>query len=147
DVLKELARYGPSDLRVLTRPSQRAVIATIEEVAAKVRAHAARGEQVVFVFYYSGHAKANAFNLGGEELPIAALRDQLRQLPTALTLVILDACQSGQFARAKGTEPAADFSFNSVSRITTKGIAVMASSSAQELSQESDELRSSYFTH
>src|SRR5205085_2833919 len=98
-------------------------------------------------FYYSGHAKANAFSLGENELAIATLREKLRAIPSTLTLVVLDACQSGQFARTKGTEPAADFSFNSVSRLTTKGIAVMASSSAQELSQESDELRSSYFTH
>src|SRR5439155_13901499 len=54
---------------------------------------------------------------------------------------------SGQFARIKGVETTADFSFNSVSRLTTKGIAVMASSTAQELSQESDELKGSYFTH
>src|SRR6185436_6624652 len=40
-----------------------------------------------------------------------------------------------------------DFSFNSVNRLTTAGIAVMASSSATELSQESEQLRSSYFTH
>ncbi len=146
-VLRELGRYGSTDMRVLLRPDAAHVLAAVDEIAAKLRAHQARGEQAVLVFYYSGHAKANAFNLGAEELPIATLREKLRQLPTTLTLVVLDACQSGQFARIKGAEPAADFSFNSVSRLTTKGIAVMASSSAQELSQESDALRSSYFTH
>lgn len=146
-VLEELGRYGTTDMRVLVRPDGAAVLGAVEQVAAKLRAHRVKGEQAVLVFYYSGHAKANAFSLGSEELPIATLREKLRQLPSTLTLVVLDACQSGQFARTKGTEPAADFSFNSVSRLTTKGIAVMASSSAQELSQESDELHSSYFTH
>ncbi len=146
-VLRELGRYGQADLRVLVRPTPVSVLAAVDEVAAKIRAHEARGEQAVLVFYYSGHAKANAFNLGDGELSIALLRDRLRQIPTTLTLVVLDACQSGQFARVKGAEPAADFSYNSVSRLTTKGIAVMASSSERELSQESDELRSSYFTH
>lgn len=130
---------SPAHSRLAERPSH--------EVGAKLHAHRARGEQAVLVFYYSGHAKANAFHLGAEELPIAVLRDKLRALPSTLTLIVLDACQSGQFARPKGAEPAADFSFNSVSRLTTKGVAVMASSSAQELSQESDELRSGYFTH
>ncbi len=146
-VLRELGRYGGTDLRVLVRPDGAQVLAAVDEVAPKLRAHQAKGEQAVLVFYYSGHAKANAFNLGAEELPVAALRDRLRQLPASVTLVVLDACQSGQFARAKGAAPAADFSANSVSRLTTKGVAVMASSSAQELSQESDELKSGYFTH
>lgn len=147
DVLSQLGRYGKADMRVLVRPDQARVFATIDEIGTKLREHQQKGEQAVLVFYYSGHAKANAFNLGGSELAITALRDKLQKLPTTLTLIVLDACQSGQFARTKGTEAAADFSFNSVSRLTTKGIAVMASSSAQELSQESDELKSSYFTH
>ncbi len=146
-VLRELGRYGQSDLRVLTAPDGAKVLAAIDDVAQKMKAHAAKGEQAVLVFYYSGHAKANAFDLGAEELPIGTLREKLRQIPSTLTLVVLDACQSGQFARIKGVEPAADFSFNSVSRLTQKGIAVMASSSAQELSQESDELKGSFFTH
>ena len=146
-VLKELGRYGTSDLRVLIKPDGKQVLAAIDDVAQKLRAHQAKGEQAILVFYYSGHAKANAFNLGTEELAVATLREKLRSLPAQLTLIVLDACQSGQFARVKGAEPAADFSFNSVSRLGTKGVAVMASSSSQELSQESDELKSSYFTH
>ncbi|HEY8076439.1 MAG TPA: caspase family protein, partial [Labilithrix sp.] len=146
-VLRELGRYGQTDLRVLTAPDGAKVLAAIDDVAQKMKAHAAKGEQAVLVFYYSGHAKANAFDLGAEELPITTLREKLRAIPSTLTLVVLDACQSGQFARIKGVEPAADFSFNSVSRLTQKGIAVMASSSAQELSQESDELKGSFFTH
>jgi len=147
DVLRQLGRYGNADLRVLVRPDAAQLLATVDDGATKMRVHQARGEQAVLVFYYSGHARASSFSLGVEELAIASLREKLRQIPSTLTLVVLDACQSGQFARTKGAEPAADFSFNSVQRLTTKGIAVMASSSAQELSQESDELKSSYFTH
>src|SRR4051794_24102812 len=133
DVLRQLGRYGNADLRVLVRPDGAHLLSTIDEVAAKMRAHQAKGEQAILVFYYSGHARAGSFSLGGEELAVTTLREKLRQIPSTLTLVVLDACQSGQFARIKGVEPAADFSFNSVSRLTTKGIAVMASSSAQEL--------------
>src|SRR5690606_10561579 len=116
-VLRELGRYGPTDMRVLLRPDGARVLAAVDEVAAKLRAHQAKGEQAVLGFYYSGHAKANAFSLGSDELMIATLRETLRKLPTTLTLVILAACQSGQFARIKGAEPATDFSFNSVSRL------------------------------
>ncbi len=146
-VLRELGQHASPDLRVLLHPSGRDVVATIDDVAQKLRGHKERGEQAVFYFYYSGHARASALNLGAEEVSVALLRERLAQLPSTLSLVVLDACQSGAYARAKGAEPAADFSFNSVSKLTTQGAAVMASSSAQELSQESDELRSSYFTH
>ena len=47
----------------------------------------------------------------------------------------------------KGAEPAADFSFNSRQRLDATGVAVLASSSGSELSQESEQLKSSYFTH
>jgi hypothetical protein len=147
DVLRDVGRFGTTDLRVLAHPDAPKILATIDEIGQRVRDDQQRGEQSVVVFYYSGHAKASAVTLGDGELPLATLRDRLRQLPSTLTLVVLDACQSGAFARTKGAEPAADFSFNSVSHLTTKGIAVMASSTGQELSQESDALKSSYFTH
>lgn len=146
-VLRELGRFGSADLRVLTRPGPAAVLAAVDDVAAKIRAHAARGEQAVFVFFYSGHARATALSLGREELALATLRERVGQVPATLTLVVLDACQSGAYARAKGVEPARDFSSSSVARLTQRGVAVMASSSAEELSQESDELKGSYFTH
>jgi hypothetical protein len=146
-VLRELGSFDQPDFRLMLQPSGRDVVAAVDDVAQKLKGHRDRGEQAVFYFYYSGHARASALNVGPDELPIGLLRERLAQLPATLTLVVLDACQSGAFARTKGAEPAADFSFNSVARLTTQGTAVMASSSAQELSQESDELRSSYFTH
>jgi hypothetical protein len=146
-VLRDLGRFGTTDLRVLVHPDGAKILAALDELVPKLKEHAERGEQATFFFYYSGHAKANALTLDGGELSLAVLRDRLRLVPSTLTLVVLDACQSGAFARTKGAEPAADFSFNSVARLTTKGIAVMASSTGQELSQESDALKSSYFTH
>jgi len=82
-------------------------------VTAKARANAERAEQTEVLFYFSGHARANALELGAEALPLAALRDRLRAIPSTLTIAVLDACQSGVF----GAEPAADFSYNSVSHL------------------------------
>jgi hypothetical protein len=146
-VLRELGHFAASDVEVLLHPTPPQIIAALDALGAKARDNASRGEQTEIVFYYSGHARATAINLGGDELPLGALRDRLSALPTALTIVVLDACQSGAFARIKGAEPAADFTYNSVSKLTQKGLAIMASSSPQELSQESDELHGSYFTH
>ena len=147
DVLRQLGHYAPESVVVLLHPDARAVLAAIDDVAARVRVAAASGESSKVVFYYSGHARAAALTPGGDDLPLTELRARLSGLPSTLTLVVLDACQSGAFARVKGAEPAADFTYNSVSHLTQKGLAVMASSTSQELSQESDELRGSYFTH
>jgi hypothetical protein len=85
--------------------------------------------------------------MGEEEVELRELREKLTGLPSTVTVAILDACQTGAISRVKGAEPAADFSYNSVNNLNTAGIVVMASSSASELSQESESLGSSYFTH
>lgn len=145
--LREIGRYGDADMRVLTGPSPTEVLSALSIVGARLREHERKGEQALLIFYFSGHAKASALHLGNKELELGALRDRLRGLPTTLTLIVLDTCQSGAFARTKGAEAAPDFSTNSVARLQTRGTAILASSTAQELSQESDELHSSYFTH
>jgi hypothetical protein len=146
-VLRELGRFDAADVRILLHPASSDVLAAIDDVANRVRAATAQGEQAEVVFYYSGHARASAISLGSDDLALTTLRERLTGVPAALTIVVLDACQSGAFARVKGAEPAADFTYSSVAHLTQKGLAIMASSTAQELSQESDELRGSYFTH
>jgi hypothetical protein len=146
-VLREIGHFDAADVKVLLHPSPAGIVAALDDLGAKVRAGVLGGEQAEVVFYYSGHARASAINLAGEELPLTTLRERLTALPATLTIVVLDACQSGAFARVKGAEPAADFTYNSVTRLQQKGLAIMASSSPQELSQESDELKGSYFTH
>ena len=38
---------------------------------------ARRGEPSRFLFYYSGHARADALNLGTEQLPLKLLRERI----------------------------------------------------------------------
>ncbi|MFT3843232.1 MAG: caspase family protein [Myxococcaceae bacterium] len=147
DVLVQLGHYRADDVKLLLHPKSDEVLSAIADLSATTRANSSRGEQSMVVFYYSGHARSTALTLGGQEVALADLREKLSTLPSTVTIVVLDACQSGAFARVKGSEPAADFTYNSVQRLKQKGLAVMASSTSQELSQESDELSASYFTH
>lgn len=146
-VLTELGHFAAPQTRVLRSPSRAALLAALDDLAKELQEHAERGEQAQLVFYYSGHARANALQLGAEELPLSELRERVLQLPSTFKLIVLDACQSGAFSSVKGAAPAAAFSYNSVARLRTSGVAVMASSSASELSQESDSLQGSFFTH
>ena len=147
EVLSTLGGYDESRIVRLLHPTPADVNAALARLHDRLAAHAAKGEQAQLFFYYSGHARADALNLGPAQLPLAELRARVLALPATLSIVVLDACQSGAFSRIKGASRAADFSFNSVERLHTEGVAVIASSSGQELSQESDELKSGYFTH
>jgi hypothetical protein len=146
-VLESLGRYEGGKVQLLIRPSLKEVVEALEGLSVRPAGVRRQGGQVQVLFYYSGHARASALNLGDEEFPLGDLRTRLLSIPATVTIVLLDACQSGAISRVKGAEPTADFSFNSVSHLETAGIAVMASSTGTELSQESETLRGSYFTH
>jgi len=146
-LLVELGGYRADQVDVVVHPTPDQLRARINALADKLNADLAAGRQSRVFFYYSGHARATALDLGSDELLLAELRQRLFQLPAKLTVVVLDACQSGAFSRVKGAQPAADFSFNSRQQLDATGVAVLASSSGSELSQESEQLKSSYFTH
>jgi len=146
-ILTELGGYAPGTVDVVLHPTPDVLRDRLAQLATRVHADLAAGRQARVFFYYSGHARATALDLGAEEMPLAELRTRLFSVPATLTVVVLDACQSGAFSRIKGAAPAADFSFNSRQHLDATGTAVLASSSGSELSQESEQLRSSYFTH
>jgi hypothetical protein len=146
-LLTELGGYNPASVDVVVRPTPAVLRDRIARLERRVLADTAAGKQVRVFFYYSGHARATAIDLGPQAVPLAELRQRLFAVPATLTVVVLDACQSGAFSRVKGASPTADFSFNSRQQLDATGVAVLASSSGSELSQESEQLRSSYFTH
>ncbi len=147
DVLTHIGGYRGRNIQLMMDPGPAQLSAAFARVRGKLAAHTRKGEASVFLFYYSGHARARALNLGPREVNLQELRGRLTALPATVTVAILDACQTGAISRIKGVSPAADFSYNSVTQLNTAGMAVLASSAANELSQEADALRSSYFTH
>jgi hypothetical protein len=146
-VLRELGGYPKEHVTTVLAPTPDTLLAAIDGLAETIAADTAAGRRTVVFFYYSGHARASALVLGDQEVALTTLRARITALPATVTIVVLDACQSGAFTRIKGAEPAADFSFNSRTGLDAAGLAVMASSSESELSQESDFLEGSYFTH
>ncbi|HUU03255.1 MAG TPA: caspase family protein [Myxococcota bacterium] len=146
EVLTQIGGYEPARVLVLLDPARDEIISALAKLQEQIRARVDLGEPSQLLFYYSGHARAHALNMGSDEIGLEELRRLLIQKPATVTLAVLDACQTGAISRVKGAEPAADFSYNSVNRLNTAGVAVMASSAASELSQESEILAASYFT-
>jgi hypothetical protein len=146
-LLVELGRTPSDHVTLLREPSPAQVLQALDDLKVRLSAHARAGERSRVLFYYSGHARARSLSLGDAELQLEVLRRALLALPSTLTVAILDACQSGAISGVKGAHAAADFSVSSVADLKNAGVAVLASSTAAELSQESPELQSSYFTH
>ncbi len=140
-----LGELGRAQVTRLLDPTPAQVESAI--AATRGRIEAAGAGSTMFVFYYSGHARAEAIDLGDAPLPLDRLRAALDAVPATVRLVVLDACQSGAYSAVKGAAPAAQFTISSARALATEGSAVIASSTGSELSQESPELGGSYFTH
>jgi hypothetical protein len=129
-VLQELGGFEPANVRVLENR-------TATEILDEVDAIASGPPVSVFVFYYSGHADTAALHPGGTLLPIDLLLNRVHRVRAELRVQILDACQSGAAARAKGSRPASPFSV----RVEDEGSAgdiLVSSSAADEQSFETE---------
>lgn len=146
-VLREVGGYSTENVTLLKDPTSNQITEALQKINQRIAEHDAKEEQTSFLFYYSGHARSKGLNLGPEELPLNKLRSELDGIPATIKIVLLDACQAGAYSRVKGATAAANFSINSVAMLHTKGTAVIASSGESELSQESDSLEGSFFTH
>ncbi|HVE84893.1 MAG TPA: caspase family protein, partial [Myxococcales bacterium] len=144
--LSEVGGFAGDHLRTLRDPSLGAMRAELDALVSSARASIARGEVPLVLFYYSGHAAADGLELGLEVLPYAELRDRLSSLSGGVSVVVLDACHSGALTQVKGARPA-DLDFEVPARPGSDGMAILTSSSASEVAQESAELRGSFFTH
>ena len=102
---------------------------------------------VVFILFYSGHGTSEYLELSGTRLRLRELRERLRDSKATVRLAILDSCYSGAMIRAKGGRRAPAFPLVLDDRFRSEGYAFMTSASENERSQESDELRGSFFTH
>ena len=85
-VLTELGGYSPDNVRTLLDPGRDELLAALAEAEARISDHTQAGEQSVFLFYYSGHARAHALNMGEEELELPVLRERLTTLPATVTV-------------------------------------------------------------
>ncbi len=146
-VLSELGGYQLQKSALLLSPSPSELWIALDAAQREIALDAKDGRDSVLFFYYSGHARSTALDLGPSRVTLADLRARIEMVPASLRVVVLDACQSGAISQIKGAVAAEDFSTNSIASLDMNGLAIMASSTGAELSQESERLKGSYFTH
>jgi hypothetical protein len=147
-VLAELGGFDRDDVHLLQGQRREAVEARLSRVAATTSAwRKGESDQVVLLFYYSGHSDGESLELGPDRLPFAHLRRLLQQAGADLRLLVIDSCRSGAFATAKSAVSGPAFDIRMVDDLATTGEATLTSSAAHELALESRELRGSFFSH
>jgi hypothetical protein len=142
ELLVDLGRVLPENLAVLRGAGPDDLRRAFDDVAD--RAARADGD-VVFVFYYSGHADSGWLRMGGQGIALEEIRRRLEELPVKVRVAIVDACQSGAITRAKGGKVVSPFLEDLPVRV--EGLVILTSASAAEAAQESDVIGSSFFSH
>ncbi|MEL6346075.1 MAG: caspase family protein [Myxococcota bacterium] len=144
-VLNELGGVPVEHTLMLTEPSVAELRAGWQQISEWVDVAEAQGDRTEVFVYYSGHSDIEGLLLGGQRYGYDRLRGDLKGIPSDFQLLVLDSCSSGAVARAKGGSFQPSFLDNEA--VNVQGYVYMASSAADELSQEADNIGGSFFTH
>ena len=146
DLFVEHGQITAEDAVLLRSPSKRAMISALADSAGRIARAKAQGHRTVFVFYYSGHGDDEGLQLGNQQLTHSELEQWLAASGADVRVALLDACHAGAAIRSKGGQRGPDYAFD-VRATETRGTAILTSSAASEVSQESEELGGGFFTH
>ena len=144
DLLREVGGIPAARIHLLNGVDADAVRARLAEIEAEIAA-LDRDTNTLLLFFYSGHASAEALELGDSRLAMEEIKGFLKSSGAAVRVALVDACHSGALVRYKGGRRVEAFPLSM--DLDATGYAVLTSSTASERSQESDELRGSFFTH
>lgn len=149
DVFVDVGGVAEARATILLNPTvdelERALARLLGQVEEAVR----QGERVEVVFSYSGHGDAESLHVGGVRYPLATLAERTRALPSAATLVVLDACRQSDLrsGRARGATLGPPIDVTLQREVAPDVRVTLFSSSPAEAAQESDDLEGAFFTH
>ncbi len=141
--LVDLGQYENDDVYLLTGVSAADVRGALDAMLGRSRQQQAES----VMFYFSGHGDGASLHLGESELTMEEVRDFLDEVNAEVKIAIIDACKSGAMVRAKGLTVGPPFAVDAIRDPKVEGSVIITSSTGDEISQESDELFGSFFTH
>lgn len=145
DVLEKTGGVRDSDVVFVAEPGPKDIDRAFADMNTRVARAQAAGAQVEVLFYYSGHSDERGLLSRGDRYDYRLLRQHIEAMPADVRVSILDSCASGALIRQKGGKRRAPFMMDRANLV--RGVAYLTSSSANEVSQESDRIGGSFFTH
>ncbi|MFP2909677.1 caspase domain-containing protein [Pyxidicoccus sp. 3LFB2] len=134
----------PDDAQLIVGANAGRVRAALDVLRARMAREAGPADQLLV--YVSSHADGDALHLSGSQLPVKELVQFMEQSPVGVAVMFIDSCRSGRATRVKGLQPVEERVVQ-WSAPAIQGRVIVTSSSADELSQESDDIQGSFFTH
>lgn len=146
-LLRRSGTFDKERIYALTDASLDQIKGALEEVAGRIKEIKKAGSQTLVVFYYSGHGSADALHIKGKVFPRQEVNSWFNLVGGDIRIMILDACESGDFLRQKGGRIVDEDSITIADSLRIKGSAILSASSRGERAQESEEYRGAVFTH
>ncbi len=143
--MEQIGGIDPSDSLLLLNPTAGKIREALKIISLQIEDVNPLVRRTEIMFYYSGHSNGQGLLLADEDLSYKDIRDSLDTTGADVVIAVLDSCSSGAFTRAKGGERRSPFLIDESSSM--EGHAFLTSSSESELSQESDLIEGSFFTH
>lgn len=154
NVLHELGGYTKENISIVLEKNTKSLHQVFVRIEKKIALLKKRHPNLStsLLFYYSGHADAQALHLGRSPLTFSQLRLLFKRSKAQIRIGILDTCQSGSLIRKKGSKGIRRASRKmplppDIRNLTTSGEAIITSSGIGEDSHEIEQLRGSIFTH
>jgi hypothetical protein len=144
-LMSDIGGIDQDDMTILLNPDGREIGRSFGDMKQRIGMYRNVTGRIEIVFYYSGHSDEEGLLIGGERIRYLELRTWLKDLGADVTIAIIDSCSSGAFTRQKGGKKVSPFLFDDSTKM--EGHAFLTSSSADEVSQESDTIQGSFFTY
>ncbi|WP_426755330.1 caspase family protein [Myxococcus sp. Y35] len=143
-LFRDAGGLHPDDAQVVLGADAGRVRSALGLLRERMARDAAPGDQLLV--YVSSHADGESLHLSGTRLPVKDLVAFMEASPVGVAVMFIDSCRSGAATRLKGLEPVEE-RLVQWSAPAIKGRVIVTSSSADEASQEADDLQGSFFTH
>ncbi|MCP4500500.1 MAG: caspase family protein [Deltaproteobacteria bacterium] len=146
EVLQEVGGFSSDDVVLLRDEESPDFLQALADLERRSQTYQAQGFETVLLVYYSGHAENGMLRMGESKMPMGLLRIHLENSNAQVRLAFIDSCGAGAISE-KGGRKAPPFLFHVDDKLQARGQVIIASSSSDEVSQESDEVQGSFFTH
>lgn len=131
------------NIRILDGGESKGVVQAVNLAKTMASFRSCLKEEDTFIFYFSGHGGNKGIAFSDEDISLQSVLQFVESLPAKNKIVILDCCYSGDFV----TSGARQMHFEeSVSDFAGRGIAILASSAADEVSRLGPDGKHSAFT-